>query len=133
MCVSNTLPAGLYFILTVNNPLKVGTIVITVFQDGRQGWLGVGMTQGYPPSHTLGQPATVTSALLGPSRLHHCLLAWEGWGRPFGTTSSLPDPTKTGFDSSTITSYYTLHGERVPAPCLQIWNLPSHREDLRKV
>lgn len=35
MCVSNTLPAGLYFILTVNNPLKVGAIVITVLRDGR--------------------------------------------------------------------------------------------------
>lgn len=35
MCVSNTLPTGLYFILAVNNPLKVGTIVITVLQDGR--------------------------------------------------------------------------------------------------
>lgn len=46
MCVTNML----YFILVINNPLKVDTIVIAALQDGSCVWLGVGMIQGHPPS-----------------------------------------------------------------------------------
>lgn len=52
MCISNMLPVSPYFILSINNPLKVGTIVITVSQEGRLRWARVSIIQGLPPSHT---------------------------------------------------------------------------------
>lgn len=74
MCVTNMLPISPYFIPVINNPPSVGTVIITVLQDGSWGWLAVGVSKDTLHRHTIGQTATVTSALLSPSRLHHCLL-----------------------------------------------------------
>lgn len=152
MCVTNMLPIGPYYILVINNPLKAGTIVITVLQDGGWGWLGVGVIQGHPlsphywaashsdlsPSESL--PLASLSASLNDSR---CRVdpseqpqdlggPWEGGGRPIRTTFSF-HPTETGFGSSTVTSHYVLLRELVPSSCLQIWNLTFHREDLLRM
>lgn len=124
-------------------------IVIPAFQDGLWGWLGVGVSQRYPPSPhywavshgdlipSESLPLASLSAFL--NALRFMVDPYEqpqdlggALGRVRDTIQNhihLPDPIKAGSDSSTVTSYSVSLRGFAPASCLYIWNLVSHRED----